>query len=174
MEKGQSSRPADCGGFTIASQHAYFERWLLLLEKRYDEKFDAMADATSTALTAVEKQTAAAFAANKESVIKTEDAQKAYNLQHNDLTRKMEVQAEKFVHREKMDDVSKAFDAKLESLKKDIDALQQSRAAIVGGKEERTEQRQTMQWGIGHAITLAVVLAGLIVGLIEALLRSRP
>jgi hypothetical protein len=171
MDQRESSRPADCGGFTIASQHAYFERWLLLLEKRYDEKFEAMSQATATALSAVEKQTSAAFAANRESVIKSEDAQKAYNFQHNDLTRRMEVQAEKFVTRERLDDASKTFDAKLEILKKDVDALLKGSAANVGRRELVQERRQIAQFGIGQLIAIVAVLVTVITPIVVAAIQ---
>ncbi len=149
----------------------------MLLEKRYDERLDAMEKATATALTAVEKQTAAAFAANKESVVKAENSQKDYNHQHNDLTRKMEVQAEKFVLRERLDDVAKALELKTDALKLLIDALQKHNAAGAGRREVVQEHRATAQWTIGQIISVAfgfVGVAAFVFAVITFFLKTKP
>jgi hypothetical protein len=165
MDKGQSSRPADCGGFTIASQHAYFERWLSNLEKHYDARLSEIKDATATALIAVKEQTAAAFAANKEAVTKTEEGQRAYNAQHNDLTRKMEAQAARFVDRERLEEYEKRFDGKLEGLKVDIGRLQEAGAAGAGRLGQQQEHRQTAQWGVGQAVYVLLSVLGYLVAI---------
>lgn len=135
--------------------------------RHYEDKFRSLDNATEKALAAVKEQTAAAFAANKEAVLKTEEAQTAYNASHNDLARKMEQQAKQFVDRDKLEDFVKAFNEKL-------DALRQSESMSGGRRIQQQESRATVQWGVGTAVTVALVLAGLIVGLIEALLRGRP
>ena len=174
MEKGTSIRPDDCKGrWNVDSLHAHFERWLLNLEKHYDARLAEMKEATATALVAVEKQTNAAFAANKESVTKTEEGQKAYNAQHNDLTRKMEAQAARFVDRERLEEYEKRFDGKLETLKADIGRLQEGSAAGTGRRETQQEHRQTAQWGLGQVIATIGVLTAILVALIE-LLRNKP
>lgn len=167
--------------FTVASQQAYFERWLVSLERlmderdrRYDERFRSLDSATEKALAAVQNQTAAAFLANKESVAKTEDAQKAYNFAHNDLTRKMEAQSAKFVDRERLDDAAKQFDTKIEALKSEIKHLQAAIAETGGRHVQQQETKQQLNWSIGQAITIALVIAGLVVGFIEMLLKGKP
>jgi len=174
MEKGHSIRPDDCKTrWNVDSLHAHFERWLLNLEKHYDARLAEMKEATATALVAVEKQTNAAFAANKESVLKTEEGQKAYNAQHNDLTRKMEAQAARFVDRERLEEYEKRFDAKLETVKADIGRLQEGSAAGTGRRDQQQETRQTVQWGLGQVIATIGVLTAILVALIE-LLRNKP
>jgi hypothetical protein len=169
MDKGQSSRPDDCKGrWNVDSLHAHFERWLLNLEKHYDARLSEIKDATATALIAVKEQTAAAFAANKESVTKTEEGQRAYNAQHNDLTRKMEAQAARFVDRERLDEYEKRFDGKLEAIKADIGRLQEGSSTAVGRREVVQEHRQTVQWGIGQVIALVAVLVAIITPIVLA------
>jgi len=174
-DTGTSSRPdADCKGrWNVDSLHAHFERWLLNVEKHYDARLSEIKEATATALIAVEKQTNAAFVANKESVTKTEEGQRAYNAQHNDLTRKMEAQAARFVDRERLEEYEKRFDAKLETLKADIGRLQEGSAAVGERRATQSEQRQQSNWTIGQAITIAIVIAGFVVALIEVLLKSQ-
>src|SRR6185436_4362323 len=174
MEKGHSIRPDDCKTrWNVDSLHAHFERWLLNLEKHYDARLSEIKEATATALSAVEKQTNAAFSANKESVLKTEEGQKAYNAQHNDLTRKMESQANQFIGREKLDDVTKQFDAKLATIKEEIARLQEGISAVGVRRETQQEHRQTAQWGLGQVIATIGVLTAILVALIE-LLRNKP
>lgn len=121
-------------------QTSYFERWIKSFEalmderdRRYAERFEAM-----------EKLTAAAFTSNERAIGKAEEAQRAYNTSHNDLTRKMEAQAREFVHRE-------LFESKLEALERD-----------------RTTGRR---WGFGQVVVVALGLSGLIVTLVLALLK---
>lgn len=153
--KGQSGRPDDCKGrWNVDSLHAHFERWLLNLEKYYDSR-----------LTEIKEATATAFAANKESVLKAETSQREYNQQHNDLSRKMEAQAARFVD-------EKQLKAELESIKGDIARLQEHSAVGAGRLGQQQESRQTVQWGVGQAIAIALVIAGFVVALIEVLLKT--
>ena len=171
MEKG--TKPDECKRWNVETLHEHVSLWLVRLEKHYDARLIEIKEATATALIAVEKQTAAAFAANKESVLKTEEAQKAYNLQHNDLTRKMEAQAARFVDRERLEEYEKRFDGKLESIKADIGRLQESRAEGGGRRVQHQETQQTVRWGIGQTIALVGVLTAILVVLIEVL-KSKP
>jgi len=174
MDTGHSGRPTDCGGFTIASQHAYFERWLLNIEKHYDARLAEIKAATDMALISVEKQTNAAFAANKESVTKTEEGQRAYNAQHNDLTRKMEAQAARFVDRERLEEYEKRFDGKLEALKADIGRLQEAGAAGTGRLVQQQEHRATTQWTVGQVLATLFAVAGFALAIVAMLLKNRP
>ncbi len=143
-------------------------------DKRYEDRFSSLDKATEKALTAVKEQTAAAFAANKESVIKTEEAQKAYNSQHNDLTRKMETQAGQFVSRERLEDVVKRFDAQVETLKSAIVQLQSVAAAGGARREVVQEHRQQTNWTISQLIAIVLAIAIPLAGLIVMLLRGKP
>lgn len=166
------------GKFNIDGLRLYLESKidsLVELQKErsrhYEDKFRLLDIATEKALAAVKEQTSAAFAANKEAVIKTEDAQRAYNASHNDLARKMETQAKQFVDRDKLDDFVNLFTDKIDEVKRDIVALRQSDSASGGRREQYRESRQQSNWSIGQAITIALVLAGFFVGLIEFWLR---
>jgi len=172
-DTGHSSRPdADCKRWNVDSLHLYFERWLVLLEKQYDGKFFEIKEATDKALVAVRELTAAAFAANKEAVFKTEEAQKAYNAQHNDLTRKMETQANQFVGREKLDDVEKAFDAKLAMIKADIARLQEGILATGVRRESQQEHRATAQWTAGQIISTLIAIIGFGLAIVAMVYKS--
>jgi len=175
-DQGHSSRPdADCKRWNVESIHAHFERWLLNIEKHYDARLSEIKEATATALIAVEKQTNAAFAANKESVTKTEEGQRAYNAQHNDLTRKMEAQAARFVDRERLEEYEKRFDAKLETVKAEVGRLQKQSAAVDERRTTQSEHRQQSNWTIGQVITVIFGLLGtltFVFALIQFFLKS--
>lgn len=123
-------------------------------DRHYVDKFRTLDAATEKALAAVKEQTAAAFAANKEAVLKTEEAQRAYNLSHNDLARKMETQAKQFVDRDKLDDFAKRFIELLDA--------------------QRLERRQQTNWTIGHVIAIAFGMTAVATLVIELLRRLKP
>jgi len=173
MEKGQSGRPDEGKGrWNVETLHAHFERWLLNMEKHYDARLSEIKDATATALIAVKEQTGAAFAANKESVTKTEEGQRAYNAQHNDLTRKMEAQAARFVDRERLEEYEKRFDSKLDALKSDIARLQEDRAAVIGRLGQQQETRQTVQWTFSQVLTVVLAVAGFAIAIAAMLVKN--
>jgi hypothetical protein len=60
--------------------------------KWYGERDKDRQLAVDKALAAAEKATAAAFAASKEAIVKAEDGQKAYNVSHNDLLKRLDQQ----------------------------------------------------------------------------------
>jgi len=172
-DPGHSSRPdADCKRWNVESIHAHFERWLLNIEKHYDARLSEIKEATATALIAVEKQTNAAFAANKESVTKTEEGQRAYNAQHNDLTRKMEAQAARFVDRERLEEYEKRFDAKLEAVKAEIGRLQKQSAAVDERRTTQSEHRQTAQWTAGQIISTLIAVIGFGLAIVAMVYKS--
>lgn len=66
-----------------------------LLDERdtvYTERDNARRIAVEAALTAVKEQTKASFEASEKAIVKAEEAQKAYNVAHNDLSRKLDEQ----------------------------------------------------------------------------------
>jgi phosphopantetheinyl transferase (holo-ACP synthase) len=127
---------------------ARFKAVDIIVEERhqlYTERFKADEKAVDTA-----------FAASKEAVIKSDSAQKDYNVTHNDITRKMDDQYKMMLPyaeanrrfeslEEKIDDVRRLFESKLEgqrdSTRKDIETigvdikgLRESRSNISGQK----------------------------------------
>lgn len=133
--------------------------------RHYEDKFRALDNATEKALAAVKEQTSAAFAANKEAVLKTEEAQTAYNASHNDLARKMEQQAKQFVDRDKLEDFVKAFNEKL-------DALRESVSVSGGRRIQQQETRQTVQWSASQAIQVVLGILGYIVAIAALLWKT--
>jgi len=146
MDKGHSSRPADCGGFTIASQHAYFERWLLNMEELNRERFGAI----------------------KEAISKAEAAQTAYNERSNEFRGQLDDQAKRLMAREEALSKFAAYDEKIEDCKQAIAALREAQMAGVGRKEERVELRQQANWSIGQIIAVVAVLVTLITPIVIA------
>lgn len=191
-DPGQSSR--DCRGkFSIEGLQLYLESKIDAIvqlqnerAKHADDRFIALDTSTEKALAAVEKQTAAAFAANKEAVLKTEEAQKLYNLNHNDLSRKMEAQAAEsakqqaaqaasFVGREKLDDVVKQFDGKIDLLKQAITTLQQIDAAVSGRREQTQEHRTQANWSAGQHLAVILAIVGWALAIVGLLWKtSKP
>lgn len=153
MDKGQSSRPtADCGGFTIASQHAYFERWLLNIEELNRERFSAM----------------------KESIIKAESAQTAYNERSNEFRGQLDDQAKRLMAREEALGKFAAYDEKLEDCKKEINRLREAQMEAAGRTVQRGENRQTAQWTVGQVLATLFAVAGFALAIVAMLLKSKP
>jgi hypothetical protein len=173
------------GRWNVESLYVHFELWLKRLEKHYDARLSEMKDAMITAMTAVEKLTAAAFAANKEAILKAEEAQRSYNERSNEFRGQLEDQAHRLMPREealskfngiesKFDEFRKYFEEKANDNKNNIAKMRETLMQMMGEKSQRQETRQTVQWGLGQAIAVALVLAGLIVGIVETLLRGKP
>ncbi len=158
MDKGQSSRPDTCKGHNIDSLYAYFERWLLSIEELNRERFAAL-----------EKQTSLIFTSNKEAVGKAEDAQKAYNAQHNDLTRKMEVQATAFVGQQQFGDAMKQIDQRIADIKSALDTINASGGAR---REAIQEHRATTQFTVAQAIQIVLGVLGYVVAIGAILWKS--
>jgi chromosome segregation ATPase len=155
MDRGQSSRPEDCKGstFTVASQHAYFERWLLNMEELNRERFGAI----------------------KEAAKETKDAQTAYNERSNEFRGQLDDQAKRLMAREEALAKFMTYDEKLEDCKREINKLREAHMEAIGRTVQRSENRATAQWTIGQAISIALVIAGFVVALIEVLLKTiRP
>lgn len=60
-------------------------------DKRVDQGFRESKEAVSSALAAAKEQTSATFGASEKAITKAEDAQRAYNVGHNDLLRKQDL-----------------------------------------------------------------------------------
>jgi hypothetical protein len=70
--------------------------------------------AVEAALAAQEKLTAAAFAASKEAIAKSDESQRAYNNSHNDLLRKMDDQHKETLPRPEATEKFKTLDDKID------------------------------------------------------------
>jgi hypothetical protein len=148
MDKGQSSRPDDgkCGTFTVASQHAYFERWLRNLEELNRERFSAI----------------------KESITKAESAQTAYNERSNEFRGQLDDQAKRLMARDEALSKFLTYDEKIEDCKREIVKLRETQMEIFGRTMQKTESRATTQWGVGTVIALVAVLVTVITPIVVA------
>lgn len=105
----------DEGTVPIVSMREYLERVLDERDKLYTAKFVAAEVAVAAALASAEKAVSAAFESSEKAIIKAEEAQKAYNLSHNDLIRKTEAQNQATVPRSETMALLKALEEKLEA-----------------------------------------------------------
>ncbi len=86
-------------------------------DKRYGQSFRESKDAVSAALQAAKEQTQASFAASEKAISKAEASQLQYNVGHNDLTRKMDMQYKEMLPRPEADNRFKAIEEKLADLR---------------------------------------------------------
>jgi len=91
------------GGWTFNTLLAHVMSIMNERDRRYGDIATASKDAVGAALTAAKELVAAAFQSAEKAREKADAAQKAYDLSHNDLIRKNEVEMKYFVRVEKMD-----------------------------------------------------------------------
>jgi hypothetical protein len=91
----------------------YLERLAAERDRRYEERFHAVEKLVASELRALVDSRSAMIDSFKAAVAKTEQAQNAWNTQHNDLVRKMEDQYQHMMPREealgKFDDIKQAI-----------------------------------------------------------------
>jgi seryl-tRNA synthetase len=130
---------------------AYLERIIDERDRQYDMRFRASEVAVTAAFAAQEKSTAAAFLSSEKAIVKAEEAQKAYNAVHNDLSRKMDRQTETFIARSELEDKLKAVTAVIDAKEVRLSALENGMSNIQG-----------RMWAIGVGImvlSMAVSIA---------------
>ena len=108
----------------------------------------------------------AAFAASEKAIVKAEQAQTAYNVSHNDLSRKLDDQNKATIPRpeimalfgavdQKLESMRTSFDKDIETLSTDIRGLRESRSEIGGSK---TGSREIMAYIIAASgLALALI-----------------
>ena len=113
---------------------------LLVLIRALEVKIDGLdrligtrIDSLTDALLAHEKLNEQTFAASSEAIKKAEQAQSAYNLAHNDLSRKMEAQYAMMMPRTEAIGLLQAHNEKFDEIKKEIVTLREF-ASTMGGK----------------------------------------
>jgi hypothetical protein len=156
-------------------------------DRRYTDTVEGIRRETTAALTAAVGQIQAAFAASDKAILKAEDAQRAYNQGHNDLSRKMDDQykamvpqsearlkwenADKDIAELRKDLIAGREGAQRDSsalraeLMKEIAGLRESRSEGSGRSSQQREGRESNQW----AIATGIALAGLCVGALGSL-----
>jgi len=86
-------------------------------DRRYEERHMSSKEAVHAAFVASKDAVSAALQAQKESVVKAEESQRAYNVGHNDLTRKMDTQYSVMLPRPEADGKFKALEEKIADLR---------------------------------------------------------
>lgn len=175
MEKGHR---IDC---KEPVNHAYFERWLRSVEalmderdRRYEDKFKALDNATEKALAAVREQTNAAFQANEKAITKAEEAQRSYNERSNEFRGQLDDQAKRLMAREEALSKFGTYDEKLEDCKREIIKLREAQMETAGRTVQRSEQRQTTQWTVGQVLATLFAVAGFALAIVAMLLKAKP
>ena len=177
-DPGTSSRQeADCQ----AGKQAYFERWLVSLERlmderdrRYEDRFTALDRATEKALVAVREQTAAAFKANETAIGKAEDAQRSYNERSNEFRGQLDDQAKRLMAREEALGKFGVVDEKIEDIKRELSKLRESQMETGGRRVQQQENRATSQWTTGQVLSTLIAVIGFGLAIAAMLLKSKP
>jgi hypothetical protein len=86
-------------------------------DKLYTERDTSRRTAVEAALTAVKEQTKQSFDASEKAIVKAEDAQKSYNISHNDLARKMDDQNKATMPRTETESRFHAVEEKITALR---------------------------------------------------------
>jgi len=128
-------------------------------DKLYKERDDSRRTAVDAALAAAKEQTKASFEASEKAIVKAEEAQKSYNIAHNDLARKMDEQNKATMPRTETQQRFDSTAKEISELKTVVAAMVASSTGLaVGGKAVKDEGRAN----------LAIIVA--IIGVMLALL----
>jgi phage-related tail protein len=140
-------------------------------DRLYKERDDSRRVAVDAALAAVKDQTKASFEASEKAIVKAEEAQRAYNLSHNDLARKMDDQNKATMPRVETEQRFHAVEEKINTLRDSVatvgSAVSSQIAAVTsaaqGGKAVKDETRANLAIGLSFL--------GLIAGLLYFMLK---
>ena len=149
-------------------------------DRLYNNQFEDAKNSVLTALIAQKEAVAAAFLASEKAIVKAEEAQKAYNLSHNDLNRKLDDQNKATMPRIEVVGLFKAFDDKLlfmqqnidskleaarlsnekvyEAFQKDIASLRESRSLLEGKATQTSVTAAQVIAVLGLMIAIAAVV----------------
>jgi hypothetical protein len=165
MSETHTDRPNGSGHSetaTLKGQFSYFERWLVDMErfyeerdKRYGERFLAQDEKTTLALTA-----------SKEAIGKAETAtEKRFDAVNEFREQQKDIIAE-FPRRVEVDSKFTNYDEKIDDIKKDIASLRESRSEGYGGKLSNRENRQQLNWLVGILVGAGGIAVGIIIKLL--------
>lgn len=139
----------------------------------YQERAQSQKVAVDDALKAQKELTTQAFSASEKAIVKAEDAQKAYNLSHNDLLKKMDLLVPKAEAQLKWETTDKEVQENRrelgmmremiprelgilrQDLMREIAGLRESRSEGTGERISRGLTQQRQQWSIGVVIAVA-------------------
>jgi len=132
-------------------------------DRLYKERDDSRRTAVDAALAAVKEQTKSSFEASEKAIVKAEEAQKAYNQTHNDLTRKMDQQGKETMPRPETESRLHGLEEKINDLR---DVISKGQGVGVGGKAVKDESRANL--------AVIVALVGMGMAALTLLLRYLP
>lgn len=146
----------------------FFERIVDERDKLYGVRFEEAKTAVNAALIAQKESVTSAFLASEKAIVKAEEAQKAYNVAHNDLSRKMDEQNKGTMPRPEILALFKASDDKAETMRIFFDSRIESQRLAFEKSMETKEIRimalettianfQGRIWAIGVGITIVSI-----------------
>jgi hypothetical protein len=142
--------------FRIAQQIEHLEKLIDERDRRYEERFKSAESLRHAEIAAIRQSSEFLVSTFKEAMQKSEQAQGAYNISHNDLIRKMENQYQHMMPREEAI-------SKFDDLKESITNLQQSRSASAGKSEGLHAGWAYLMGGIILVATLVHLFISLLV-----------
>lgn len=140
----------------------YIEAIINERDRSYDSRFRASEIAVNAALAAQEKAVTAAFLASEKAIVKAEEAQREYNVAHNDLVRKMDDQYNAMLPREEGLVRIGAIDAKIEQGRTEISSLRESRSESKGTKDSKSENTVYVIAGTGILISVISMILSVV------------
>ena len=150
----------------VVDMREFLERVIDERDKQYDARFRAAEIAVNAAFSAQKELTAAAFSASEKAITKAEQAQTAYNVVHNDLSRKLDEQNKATIPRPEIMALFAAVDQKLESMRtsfaKDIDAI----GTDIRGLRESRSETNNVKVGSREIMTYLITVSRLALALI--------
>lgn len=135
-------------------------------DRLYRERDDSRRTAVDAALTAVKEQTKASFEASEKAIVKAEEAQRAYNLSHNDLSKKLDEQNKATMPRTEAESRFHTLQEKIDEVRNTVaevrNALASGGGVIVGGKAMKDESRSNIALVVAvGSLLLAIAVAAL-------------
>ena len=159
------------------SMREFLERIIEERDRLYDARFRAAEIAVVSAFDAQKEAVAAAFLASKEAIGKAENAQTAYNVAHNDLSRKMDEQNKATIPRpettalfraveDKIIAMQGSYDGKLESLRASFEKSNENLVKEIAGLREYRSETSGKTLGVATLWGYLVGAAGVILAVI--------
>ncbi len=179
--EAHTNRPTDNGSGKVDLKE-YFTRWLQQFEQRVDERFVSLERLVEARLAAQRDLSESINAASKEAILKAEASQNSYNLAHNDLAHKQEVQSKEMVRvvdadnqfkavTQKMDDFKTLVDTRFVSQDKEMQLLRDYRSQSEGGLRVKAQDVSHSQYATGIYVAVGLGGVGAIFSLIDLILR---
>jgi hypothetical protein len=139
----------------------FFERIVDERDKLYGVRFEEAKTAVNAALIAQKESVTSAFLASEKAIVKAEEAQKAYNVAHNDLSRKMDEQNKGTMPRPEILALFKAHDDKTEAMRFFFDSkLESQRIAFEKSIETKETRIMTLEKTVANFEGRLLIVGG--------------